>query len=200
MNRSETIKSLAAAFVKAQRQVEGARKDSANPYFKSKYADLGSVWDACREALQANGLAVAQFPIASEAGVGVETVLLHESGEWMGEKLILPFPVGKDGVSKEDAQAGGSCITYARRYALAAIMGVCPEDDDGNAAADASRRLREKAVRLLEPEAKKGLSSYKAAWQTLSPDMRQAVGVKQHEAFVGMARDVKENGHATAAV
>lgn len=127
MIKSDSIKELAAALAKAQGEIKGAAKDSANPYFKSRYADLASVWDACREPLAKNGLAVSQFPSADGPHVTVETVLMHESGEWMSRELTV--------TAKEDSpQAIGSAVTYARRYSLAAVVGVAPEDDDGEAA------------------------------------------------------------------
>lgn len=131
MQTSEAINELATALAKAQGTIKGAVKDADNPHFRSKYADLASVWDACREALSQNGLSVLQAPrgVISEAGwtVEVETRLLHASGQWMGDTITVP-------VGKPDAQGLGSALTYARRYALASFVGVAPEDDDGNAA------------------------------------------------------------------
>lgn len=132
MNKSESIANLAEALSKAQGAIKNAVKDSANPYFKSKYADLASVWDACRKELSDNGLSVVQVPeIADVAGDGfkikVNTLLMHSSGEWISGDLVM-IPV------KEDPQGVGSAITYARRYALSAFVGIAPEDDDGNAA------------------------------------------------------------------
>lgn len=125
---SETISDLAAALAKAQGAMKGAAKDSENPHFRSRYADLASVWDACRDALSANGLSVAQVMDGDDpATVTVVTVLMHASGQWMSSRLTMR-PV------KPDPQGVGSAITYARRYALAAMVGVAPEDDDGNAA------------------------------------------------------------------
>lgn len=125
--QSEAINELAAALSKAQGQIKGALKDSANPFFKSKYADLASVWDACRQQLSDNGLAVVQTTCDSATGISVVTSLIHSSGQWMRGHLTLE---PKD----KTPQGYGSAITYARRYALAAIVGVAPEDDDGNAA------------------------------------------------------------------
>ena len=130
MNRSEQINELATALAKAQGAVKGALKDSTNPHFRSAYADLSSVWEACREALSANGIAVVQAPSSIEAGVCVETMLMHSSGQWCSETLSIP-------VQKADAQGFGSALTYCRRYGLASMVGVAPEDDDGNAAAQA---------------------------------------------------------------
>jgi hypothetical protein len=125
--QSEQINELAAALAKAQGKITGALKDSSNPFFKSRYADLASVWDACRASLSDNGLAVVQLTEADDAGVYVTTSLVHSSGQWMRSKLRL---TPKDGTP----QGMGSAITYGRRYALAAIVGVAQVDDDGNAA------------------------------------------------------------------
>jgi hypothetical protein len=133
MTHSEQINELAAALAKAQGQIEGAKKDSINPHFKNRYADLASVWDACREALTTNGLSVVQSPSVMqsaencEAEYGVTTMLLHSSGQWMRGTLYLK-------PTKNDPQGAGSALTYARRYALAAMVGIAPEDDDANAA------------------------------------------------------------------
>ncbi len=130
MIKSESIKELATALAIAQGQIRGAAKDTENPFFKSKYADLASVWDACRDALSANGLSVIQAARAIESGVEVETMLMHASGEFVAETLAIP-------VTKADAQGFGSALTYCRRYGLSAMVGIAPEDDDGNAAAKA---------------------------------------------------------------
>jgi len=129
MNKSESIKELAAALAKAKGVMSGAKKDSANPFFKSTYADLSSVVDAIRDAFASNGLSYVQCVEPSDKDeVRVETTLLHSSGEWIAcGVLALP-------VSKHDAQGFGSALTYARRYSLSAAVGVAPEDDDGNAA------------------------------------------------------------------
>ena len=127
MTHSEQINELAAALAKAQGQIEGAKKDSINPHFKNRYADLSSVWDACREALTTNGLSVVQSAENCEAGYGVTTMLLHTSGQWMRGTLYLK-------PTKDDPQGAGSALTYARRYALSAMIGIAPEDDDANAA------------------------------------------------------------------
>ena len=127
METSDNIAELAEALSKAQASITGALKDSANPFFKSKYADLASVWDACREQLSANGLAVIQTTDLDESAVTVVTTLAHKSGQWVRGRLRM-VPV------KADPQGIGSCITYARRYALAAIVGVAQVDDDGNTA------------------------------------------------------------------
>lgn len=130
MNQSESIAKLAEALAKAQGVMEGASKDASNPFFKSKYADLASVWDACRKPLSDNGLSVVQmsrFIPEQPDLVCIETMLIHSSGEWIRGQLAVK-PV------KSDPQSVGSCITYLRRYSLQSIVGIAPEDDDGNAA------------------------------------------------------------------
>ena len=129
MEKSESIKELATALAKAQGEIKGAVKDSANPFFKSKYADLASVVEAIRAAFAKNGLSYTQHISDSEKNeVRVETIIMHSSGEWLScGVLALP-------VSKADAQGYGSALTYARRYSLSAAAGVAAEDDDGNAA------------------------------------------------------------------
>lgn len=129
MNQSDSIAALAAALAKAQGAIKPAIKDSNNPHFKSRYADLASVWDACREPLSENGLAVIQTTdeVPDGSAVLLVTTLVHSSGEWIAGRLRLN-PV------KADPQGMGSAITYARRYALAAIVGIAPDDDDGEAA------------------------------------------------------------------
>jgi len=132
MQKSESIAALAAALAIAQGEMKGAVKDSANPFFKSKYADLASVVEAIRLAFSDIGLSYIQTVEPSDKDeVRVETTILHSSGEWIScGVLALP-------VSKSDAPGYGSCLTYARRYSLSAAAGVAPEDDDGNAATTA---------------------------------------------------------------
>lgn len=118
-----------AALASAQMAMGPALKDSANPAFKSKYADLASVMAACMPALNANGIAVIQPTIDDENGARfVKTILAHISGETLECRVPLI-------VSKNDMQGYGSAVTYARRYGLMSMAGIAPEDDDGNAAA-----------------------------------------------------------------
>ena len=126
--KSENIADLAKALAAAQSEIKSAVKDSENPFFKSTYADLASVWAACRDALTKNGIAIVQAPGFEGDTVYLETVLMHASGQWIDGRLPVR-PV------KNDPQGMGSAITYARRYGLAAMVGVAPDDDDdGNAA------------------------------------------------------------------
>jgi hypothetical protein len=127
-DHSPTLGAFAAALAKAQGEIEAAPKDSVNPHFKSKYADLAAIREACRIPLSKNGIAVIQLPSVDKEGVVIETKLIHASGEWMSSTLLIP-------VAQRTAQGFGSALTYGRRYSLAAMVGVvADEDDDGNAA------------------------------------------------------------------
>lgn len=129
VRHSDQLAQLGAALALAQNEIEAASKDSLNPHFKSRYADLASVWEACRKALCKNGLAVLQ-PVSADGSqrVTVTTILLHKSGEWIAGDLTLA-------AAQATPQAIGSAITYGRRYGLASMVGVAPdEEDDGEAA------------------------------------------------------------------
>ena len=130
VNQSETIGALAAALAKAQGSLNAALKDSKNPHLKNKYADLASIWNAAREPLAANELAVIQTTERDEGGQYLVTTLAHSSGEWIRGQLTI----GTDGANKgvNLNQALGSSISYMRRYALAAIVGVIQDDDDAH--------------------------------------------------------------------
>jgi ERF superfamily len=123
------IDQLAAALAKAQAAIRSAAKSAINPHYRSKYADLASVWDACRAALTENGLSVVQMPGYDPATgcVSVTTILLHCSGQYIASTARAP-------IAKADPQGVGSGTTYLRRYSLGAFVGVAPEDDDGEAA------------------------------------------------------------------
>lgn len=128
MNKSEQIGELAAALAKAQAEMHPAIKDSSNPFFKSKYADLASVWHACREALTKNGLGVVQaFRAPDTSRLELVTLLVHVSNQWI--ESVCPIVADKPG-----PQALGSVMSYMRRYALAAMVGVISEDDDAEEA------------------------------------------------------------------
>lgn len=134
MLKSEQINELATALAKAQGQIEGAKKSSSNPFFKSKYADLAECWNTCREALTANGISVIQMPeeINENGRLNITTMLAHSSGQYISSTLTMT-------VTKLDPQAIGSAITYGRRYALAAMVGLAQEDDDGEKAMERSK-------------------------------------------------------------
>jgi hypothetical protein len=135
METSATIGKIAKALSQAQAEIKGAVKDSDNHFFKSKYADLSSVWDACREVLPKNGLSVFQTGDGSTADtVSVVTMIAHESGEWVRGSVTMKL-------SKCDPQGAVGGLTYGRRAGLAAMVGVCPEDDDGEIASGKGKGL-----------------------------------------------------------
>lgn len=140
MKRSDEIKDIACALAKAQQAIEGAVKGNVNPAFRSKYADLGAVWDAIREPLTGHGISVLQQLTTEDNRVACTTLLMHSSGQWIE---FSPFAVP---VSKQDAQGFGSAATYCRRYSLMAAVGIAPIDDDGNGTVGRDSRPRSKAI------------------------------------------------------
>ena len=133
MRQSESITKIAAAIVKAQGELNAVSKDGTNPHFRSKYATLQNIVESCRDTLRKHGLAVVQtFAETDGTYINLDTTLLHESGEWIaGTFTMTP--------TKHDPQGMGSATTYARRYALSAILGiVTDDDDDGNASSSPS--------------------------------------------------------------
>ncbi len=178
MNKSESIKNLAAALCKAQGEMGGATKDANNPFFKSKYADLGAVVAAIKGPFADNGLSYSQFPVSEGDKVGVETILMHESGEWMSDVLLLPM-------TKPDPQKAGSAITYARRYALQAIAGIPSEDDDGNAASQSSNQQPAPVKTTVNKHAVKSVKDFMAldqpkrdaVWDSLDAKLCAAINL-----------------------
>jgi hypothetical protein len=138
---SQEINHLTEALSKAQAMIEGAKEDSSNPFFKSRYADLTSIWEACKKPLTDNGIAIFQTTEIIDGRICLVTTIAHSSGQWMRGYLPLAlkeFPT---------PQEIGSAITYSRRYTLAAIAGICPagEDDDAEIAMQ-SYRPQQQAV------------------------------------------------------
>jgi hypothetical protein len=128
MNKSESVKELAGALAKAQAEMKNPAYDAKNPHFKSQYASLAAVREVVLPVLSKYGLAVVQLLGNAEGDITCETILLHESGEWLSGTLAIK-------PTKADAHGAGSAATYCRRYSLMAIVGVVgDEDDDGNAA------------------------------------------------------------------
>jgi hypothetical protein len=140
----DSIDKLSAAMAKAFPAIEGAVKGKVNPAFRSKYADLSAVIDAIKPHLVEHGLWFVQRTHPVDGGVGVETVILHASGQSMSCG-VLRLPA-----AKQDAQGYGSALTYARRYSLMAAFGVPAEDDDGNAATG-RQQAREASPQLPVP-------------------------------------------------
>lgn len=164
MKMSPSIAALAKALVAATKELKNPGFDKVNPAFKSKYATLASVRDSVTPVLAKHGLTVSQGLCNSEHGVACETVLIHESGEWIASTFSVP-------VTKHDAQGTASASTYARRYSLMALCNVVgDDDDDGNAAAAAA------------PTPASAKSVAKSAWDEMS--------AAQQKKLAGIAADV----------
>jgi hypothetical protein len=143
MKISETIKNISLALNKAQSSIGAAKKDASNPFFKSKYADLGSIMQVCKDELNKNGISVLQpvgFQVLENGHTiqYLETTLLHGSGEYISERMFISI------AKPNDPQAQGSAISYARRYSLQSMMFIPSEDDDAESA----------VVRTSDPERK----------------------------------------------
>jgi hypothetical protein len=165
MNKSDTIASLAAALNKAQAEMSGAKKSAKNPFFKSNYANLEEVINCVKEPFADNGLSFVQFPISGDGVAGVETTILHESGEFISGEFMLKC-------SKNDPQGMGSAITYARRYGLQSACGIPSEDDDGNAASAKKPVMTAKEASNKINDAKT-VDALVKVWNSLPIDLKQ---------------------------
>lgn len=135
-NKSESIKEIATALAKFNGEVSKIGKAAENPFFKSKYATLDDIIDVIRPILTVNGLSILQFPGGDGENVIMKTMLLHESGEWIESEPLIMKPV------KNDPQAFGSCVTYARRYSLNSFLSLnTGDDDDGNKASQPQKKI-----------------------------------------------------------
>lgn len=150
MNKSESIKELASALSKFQGEIKNPANTANNPFFKSKYAPLNDVLNLVRPVLFKHGLSVVQAPSGDGENIIVTTTLLHNSGEYIEfQPLILK-------ADKATAQGAGSAITYARRYALSAILGISSEDDDdGNHATGDKDPTKDKPKALSDGQIKR---------------------------------------------
>lgn len=149
MNTSATISKLAAALNKAQFNIGAATKDAKNPFFKSRYADLSSVMAVCKAPLLDQCISVLQLVGKDETGGYLETVLLHESGEYISDRMPLVC------AKQHDPQAMGSAITYARRYALQSALFIPAEDDDAEGAMRSTRASQEQDEAIEERETRR---------------------------------------------
>jgi hypothetical protein len=138
MNKSESISSISKALVSFNTEITKITKDAKNPFFKNKYATLDNIVDDIRPILAKNGLCIMQMPSGSGDAVIMKTLLLHESGEYIESDILTMKP------AKNDPQAIGSCITYARRYSIGAFLSLnTGEDDDGNKASFKNANLQQ---------------------------------------------------------
>lgn len=140
MNQSQSIKEISQAMISFHQKINKIGKDAKNPFFKSKYASLSNILDAIQSPLSDSGLSICQFPTGQN---GLTSILMHQSGEWISAEYEMK-PV------KDDPQGRGSCITYQRRYALAAILSLnIDEDDDGNKASYPQKVTNEMKEELI---------------------------------------------------
>ena len=149
--QSESITELAKALLNVQRTVQPVTKDAENTFTKSWYASLNSVMEACRDALIENDIWLCQYPVPVEQpnSIGLVTKLTHaESGQWQSSLAVVPLP-------KADPQGMGSAITYARRYALTAMLGMVTEDDDGEGAKNGKKSPTRPKLPTIVPESQK---------------------------------------------
>lgn len=171
-DQSSSLGALGAALAKAQGEMDAAKKDSSNPFFNSSYADLASAWDACRGPLSKNGLAVIQRIFNDPQGVGIRTLLIHASGEWIQSSFVLP-------VKDKTAQGMGSSVTYGRRYALMAAVGIAPDDDDdGNAASGKAKAENQDQQQRQQPPPPQSGSRTTQVLNTLSAKAAKAAETK----------------------
>ena len=158
MKTSESIIKIAPALLKAQKEMEGAKKDSANPFFKSKYSDFNSVLEACKGPLNNNGISILQphkMIVLPEGNfMVVETILLHESGEYISGETKVEV------AKAHDPQALGSAQTYAKRYGLQSIVSLPSEDDDGEGAMNRNSKPSQPAKPTASKPADKPVSGF----------------------------------------
>lgn len=194
MQMSNSIAALAAALSAAQGAIEAASKGAVNPYFKSKYADLNALREVIREPLAANGLSIVQFARSTQNGelVEVETMLAHSSGEFLRDTLALPVGRKYDKAGNPmpvDVQSIGSAITYARRYALSAILSLAADDDDGNAAVGSAppEKTPTSLMRAGREAAEKGEADLRAWWNGLHENDRGLISPSDRKILKGIA-------------
>jgi len=192
MKTSESIKAISVALVAFEAEVETIAKGAENPFFHSKYADLPSILEAIKNPLEKHGLAVVQGAISTEAGLQVETRIIHDSGEW----IETTTPIG---VAKPDPQGYGSAITYGRRYSLQAALNLSADDDDGNkASSPASQPTNRKPAptrpQQTSPDKAKAIQEIKDICEIISmgDEGKVAIILKEWSVFTG-TKDKKEH-------
>lgn len=176
MKKSDSLSKFAPAFVRAQKNAKHAIKGSVNPAFKSRYADLAEVIDTVTPVFNDEGIGILQFPGFAENRVTLETMLLHESGEFVSGTAETPVP-------KQDPQGVGSGTTYLRRYSLAAATGITQDDDDGEGAKAQKPKAKEPASTPQDVR-----ETAKAAAQDVNPGLMKKALMDELEAFVGGPR------------
>jgi len=173
MKMSDTISEIAAALSRAQGMIDDASKASANPFFKSKYADLAAVRAVIREPLAVCDLAVVQAPRVVDGGAEVETLIMHKSGEFLSETLFMP-------AGKADPHGYASAITYARRIGIMSLLCLASYDDDGNTAVESVKATAPKKTASKDvlaagsAAASQGYAALTAWWNGLDEAERKS--------------------------
>lgn len=195
MRSSENLNELAAALSAAQAEMPAAKFNAVNPFLKNKYAGLGSVIEASRPVLAKHGLSVSQLVIGEGSEIGVETVLLHKSGQWMSSVVMMEAGEEK---GKSDAQVAGSIVSYLRRYSLAAILNMyADEDTDGNQGKQEQRKQEQKPAAKPEIEYPAELAVVTNSKGTPYVELdsealgKMLIGIRKALADVGMSDDDK---------
>jgi len=187
--QSMELDQLATALSKAQGEIKDALKDSENPHFKSNYATLSAIWEACRTALSSNGLSVIQRGKVTPSAYIMRTRLLHQSGQWI-EGEVPCITGGRQ--QQNEMQQIGSAITYARRYGLAAIVGVAPEGDDDAENMSARKPAEKWHGPLNKTDLKKQMRQF-AAELTHCTDESEIDGLEEsYRAVIDQARKEEE--------
>lgn len=175
---SEQTDALDEALAKFQGEVSAAAKDSTNPHFRSKYADLTAVWEACRAPLAANSINVTQWPMHSDDDrLHLVTRVAHK-GQWMMAHFSMP-------VSKADPQGYGSATTYGRRYALAAALGIVADDDDDGNAASAGKQAAAQPPAMSKKAAETTEAAIKAALELCATASEVKELINKHLTILG---------------
>lgn len=176
METSVSIKEISKAILEAQKNMGVATKEALNPFFKSKYADLNAIREACLPALNNAGITALQPTVNIEGKNYVQTILLHESGEHISSLTEIIY-------SKEkDAQAQGSGITYARRYGLQSLMNIGAEDDDGNLASNQSKKTdqsKEIEQAFLTLQLSTTIDELQSNWKLIGSEMQKVTSILQ---------------------
>ena len=163
MNKSEAINELSSALARAQAEMKNPAFDSNNPHFRSKYASLASVRDTVMPVLAKHGLSIVQMPVFEDGKAGCETMLMHSSGQYISERLLIP-------VDKATAHGVASATTYSRRISMQAFAGVVgDDDDDGNAA------VNSKPVSTSKPVLAAPITPTTGAWDAVAPERKEIV-------------------------
>jgi hypothetical protein len=176
MQTSEKIIEISKALATLQAGLQPVEKDGTNPHFKNRYATLDGIIESIRPQMKAAGLVFIQCPEGTPGGVAITTRIMHTSGEWIESTVVMP-------VAQQTAQAAGSAITYGRRYALAAMLGISADDDDGQQASEKAP-VKSAPVKQAEPtepahqaEGRKAISEIQKAGNITDADVKAQVQI-----------------------